>query len=119
MVLRVARLRDFADTRGQILADAGNLAKARLVELRELVRMVRRGVGAVSIRADLERVVVPDLQKIGDLPEDARDRRVIQSAALRSRCGSPGSARRQPPAPRQSADARSEARNRTDTRRRP
>ncbi len=58
------------------------------------VRMVGDDVGAVAVRADLERVVVLDLEEIGDLPQDARDRRVIQPAGLPSRCGSRARARR-------------------------
>ena len=75
MVGGVAGLGDLADPRGEILADAGNLAQPVVVERRELVRMVGDDVGAVAVRANLERVVVLDLQEIGDLPEDARDRR--------------------------------------------
>ena len=71
--LGVAGLDDLADPRGQILADAGNLAKPGHVERRQLVRMVGDDVGAVAVGADLERVVVLDLQQIGDLPEDARN----------------------------------------------
>ena len=73
---------------------------------RELVRMVGGDVGAVAVRANLERVVVLDLQEVGDLPEDARDRQVIQAAGLRSRCGSRAGARRRRRAPRRSPVAR-------------
>ena len=45
--------------------------------------MIRRDVGAVAVRADLERVVALDLEEIGDLLEDARDRAVIQGASPR------------------------------------
>ena len=71
---RAAGVGDLADSRRQILPDAWNLAQARFVERGELVRMVRGDVGAVAIRADLERVVALDLQEIGNLPENARDR---------------------------------------------
>ena len=86
---------------------------------RELVRMVGDDVGAVAVRANLERVVVLDLEEIGDLPEDARDRGVIQAAGLRSRCGS--RAARAPPAASASAIGRARGRagrSRTGSRRR-
>ena len=78
MVLGVAGVGDLADARGEVLADAGNLAQPGRVERRELVRMVGDDVGAVAIRANLERVVVLDFQQVGDLAEDARDGQVIQ-----------------------------------------
>ena len=106
VVLRVAGLGDLADARREVLADAGNLAQPGGVERRERVRMIGDDVGAVAIRADLERVVVLDLEQIGDLPEDARDAEVIQAAGLRSRCGSRAPARRRAPAPRRSPVAR-------------
>ncbi len=70
---RAAGFGDLADSGGQILPDARNLAQPRFVERRELVRMVRGDVGAVAIRADLEGVVALDLQEIGNLAENARD----------------------------------------------
>ncbi len=42
MVRGVAGIRDFADARGEILPDAGNLTQAGLVQARQIVRMVRR-----------------------------------------------------------------------------
>ena len=45
----------------------------------ELVRVVGDDIGAVAVGANLEGVVVLDLQEIGDLPENARDREIIQA----------------------------------------
>ncbi|MEY4936158.1 MAG: hypothetical protein RIS64_2517, partial [Bacteroidota bacterium] len=42
-------------------ADAGNLPQARLVEAREVVGVVGRDVGGISIRPNLEWVVALDL----------------------------------------------------------
>ncbi len=97
--LGVAGLDDFTDPRGQILPDAGNLSKTRHVERRHLVRMVGDDVGAVAVCADLERVVVLDLQQIGDLPEDVRNGRVIQASGLPSRCGTRAAAPLRAPTP--------------------
>ena len=74
MVVGVAGLADLADAAGEILADAGNFAQAGFVERRQVVRMVRDDVGAVPVRTNLERVVVLDLEEIGDLPQDSGDR---------------------------------------------
>ena len=85
---RAAGFGDLANSGSQILPDAWNLAQPRFVEQSELVRMVHGDVGAVAIRANLERVVALDLQEIGNLPEDARDRQVIQAGGRPSRCDS-------------------------------
>ena len=100
---RAAGVGDLADSRGQILPDAWNLAQPGFVERGELMRMVRGDVGAVAIRANLERVVALDLQEIRNLPENARDRQVIQAGARPSRCDS--RARRAPPSARAPAMA--------------
>ena len=63
----------------------------------EIVGMVRDDVGAVAVRANLERVLVLDFEEVGNLPEDARDRGVIQAAGLRldAEVEHPRAARRQ------------------------
>src|SRR5882757_3074084 len=100
----VERLEDqrgflLADARREVLADAGDLAQAGLVEQRQLVRMVAGDIGAVAVGADLERVLALDLEKVRHFPEDARDRGVIHTAARRLRSGSQGFARRRRRAP--------------------
>src|SRR5216684_520453 len=70
MVRRVAGVGDLMNSRREIFADARNLTKPRLVQGRELMGMVGSDIGAVSICADLERVVALDLEEIGDLPKD-------------------------------------------------
>ena len=114
----VARLGNLADARGEILADAGNLPQAGLVEPSQIVRVVARDVGAVAVGADLERILALDLEQVGDLPENARDRGVIQTAALRFRFDSRAASRRPTPAPTQSRRARPAGRSRTGSRRR-
>jgi hypothetical protein len=103
VVCRVAGLRDFDDPRREVLADAGNFPQAGLVEAGEVVGMIGRDVRDIPVRADLERVVVLDLQEVGGFPEDARNRLVIQAASLQPRRGSPEVAR--PPAASASAIA--------------
>ena len=76
-----AGLGDLADSRGQILPDARNLAQARFVERREVMRMIGGDVGAVPIRANLERIVVLDLEEVRNLPENAGDRRRYPSCS--------------------------------------
>ena len=100
MELGVARLADLTYPRGEVLADAGNLAERRDVERRQIVRMVGDDVAAVPVRANLERIIVLELQQVGDLAQNARDGEVIQAAGLPSRSGSRGRARRLPPEPR-------------------
>jgi hypothetical protein len=65
--------------------------------------VIGRDVGAIPVRADLERVVVLDLQEVGGFPEDPRNRLVIQAASPRLDAVSPGDAR--PPAASASAIA--------------
>ena len=66
----IAGLGDFTNPGGEILADAGDFAKAVLVEEYQVVRVIGGDVGGVAIRANLERVVVLDLEQIRNLPED-------------------------------------------------
>ena len=47
--------------------------------------MVRDGLGGVAIRADLERVLVLDLEEIADLGEDACDGEVVHDRTVRPR----------------------------------
>ena len=78
--------------------------------------MVGDDIGAVAVRADLEGVVVLDLQEIGDLPEDPRDARLSNSQAFRLNAYS---SRRAPPAPAPRRSPRALVdRNRRDSRRR-
>src|SRR4051812_39966169 len=93
MVFGVAGARDLEDSRCEILPDARYLAQSRPVEPCELVRVIGDDVGAVSIRANLEWIVVLDLEKVGDLPENSRDGGIIQAAVLRPRCGTRARAR--------------------------
>jgi hypothetical protein len=102
VIFRSAGFGDFADPRRQVLADAGDFAQPGRIERRELVRMVGDDVGGVAVRADLERILVLDLEEIGDLLEHARDGVVIQRAAPRSRCDSRADVRRRRPVPRRS-----------------
>src|SRR4051812_7041415 len=76
----IAGLGNLSNARGEILPDPWNLAKPGLVEPGEIVRMIRDDVAAIAVRANLERVVVLDLEEIGNLQQDARNRGVIQSA---------------------------------------
>src|SRR5882724_5406492 len=115
----VARRRDLANAQGEILPDAGNLAEARFVQLRELVWVIRRNVGAVAVRANLERVVVLDFQEVGDFPENAGDRGVIQAGGPRFRSDTRAGARRQRRAPTPSPVWTPARRSRTDSRPRP
>src|SRR5713226_4661351 len=96
MVFRVARLADLTDPRGEVFADARDLPQARFVETPELVRVVGRDVGAVPIRANLERVLVLDLEEVGNLPENPRDRLITQGGGLRSRSDSRAGVRHRP-----------------------
>jgi hypothetical protein len=58
---------------GQVLADAGNRAKLAVGAGGEFVGGVGDGFSGVAVRPDLERVLVLDLEEIGDLIENARD----------------------------------------------
>src|SRR5207247_7167277 len=62
MVGRVAGFGDFADARGEILADSRNVPQLGRLERCQLMRVVRGDVGAVAVRANLERIVVLDLE---------------------------------------------------------
>src|SRR5204862_2611290 len=119
MVGRVTGFGDFADARGEILADSRNFPQLGRLERCQLMRVIRGDVGAVAVRANLERIVVLDLEQVGDLPQDPRDREVIQAADLPSRRGSRAGAPRRQPARRQSPNAPGAGRSRKDTRRRP
>src|SRR5689334_8400625 len=110
---------DFADARGEILADAGNFAKLVWREGGKLVRMVAGNIGAVSVRADLERVLVLDLEEVSDLPEHARDPFVIQTAGLLFRNENRADARLRLQAPARSRRAPSAGRSRRGIRPRP
>ncbi len=101
--LRVSRVDDLTDARRQILADAGNLPQRGCVERREVVGVVRDDVGAVAVRANLERILALDLEQVGDLAENPRDRDVIQREAPRARSGNRAPARPRRSARRQSA----------------
>src|SRR5215203_3910487 len=85
MVVAVAGIRDLANLGCEVLADSWDFAQPVDVQRCELVRMICRDVGDVAIRANLERVLALDLEQIGNLLEDARNRPIIQPAGLPSR----------------------------------
>ena len=114
-----ARGGDLADSRGQILPDARNLPQRRFVERGEMMGMIGGDVGAVPIRANLERIVVLELQEVRNLLENARHAQVIQAAARSSRSDSREPARRRRPARRRWPPGPRVVRSRRDTRRRP
>ena len=71
---------ELADLRGEILADARQCrAGPPGVERGDAVGMMRDGLRGVAIRADLEGVLVLDLEQIADLGEHARDGEVVHA----------------------------------------
>ena len=72
-----ARLDQLADLRREILADAwyGEALCGR--EVRETLSGLGCRVSGVAVRANLERVVVLDLEKVADFGQDASDREVV------------------------------------------
>ena len=74
--------RDLADTRREVLADPGPRAQLRFVARRGLLGLMRDDVGAVTIRANLERVLALELEQIADFAEHAGDREVVERPSL-------------------------------------
>ena len=70
---------ELADLRGEVLADAGDREPLRRGQVGEALGGVGDGLGGVAVRADLERVLALDLEKIADLGEDAGDGEVVEA----------------------------------------
>ena len=115
----VAGFGNLTNPRGEILADARNLAQAIRVEECELVRMIGSDVGAIAVGANLEGILVFDLEEIGNFAKYPCNREIIQRGDLRSRSRSRAIVRRRRPVTQQSRRARRAGRNRTNSRRRP
>src|SRR6187431_1707663 len=115
MVFSVAGLRNLADPGGEVLANTGNLSEAGGIERGQVVGVVRRDLGAIAIRADLEGVVALDLEEVGDFPENPCNCEVIQPEGLPFRCDSRAPAPRRWQALPQSLRGGPEDRSRTDS----
>ena len=70
---------DGGDLAGEVLADAGQFLKvgARLDELRHAARVSADHPRGVAIGADAERVLLADLEQIGELLEHVRNLGVV------------------------------------------
>src|SRR5262249_15862712 len=115
MKLGLARGCDFPDLAGQVFSDARDLSERGLVERSQMVRVIAGDVRDVAIRADLERILALDFEKVGDFREAGPDGRVIQTGDLPSRCESRGRAPRLVARRRQWTTCGRAARNRTGT----
>ena len=69
---------DLENSRGEILAYAGDFTQGRSLQAGQVMRVIGDDVSAVSICADLEWILVLDFQKIGNLSKDAGNGRIIQ-----------------------------------------
>ena len=72
-----ARVDELANLRGEVLADAGQGQPIRRRERGDAVGMVRDRFRGVAIRADLERVLVLDLEQVADFRQHACDCEVV------------------------------------------
>jgi hypothetical protein len=79
-----ARLHQLADLGGEVLADPRQREALRRRQPRDGLGFVDERLGRGAIRADLERVLVLDLEEIGNLLQHARDGQVIHSCLRRS-----------------------------------
>ena len=73
----VAGVGDLANAGGEVLADARQLAQRRRVHPGDRLGGVAHDVGAVAVRADLERVLALDLEEVGDLGRGSRATAVL------------------------------------------
>ena len=73
----VAGVGDLANASGQVAPDPRQRAKSCLVKRGDGRRLRRHGLGGVPIRANLERVVAPNLEQVPDLEEQAGNRGVV------------------------------------------
>ena len=103
----VAGRRDLANAAGEVLADAGPPAQARLVHVAHRLGRVRHDVGGIAIGADLERILALQLEQVGDLAQQrARDGRAVSGVPFTAReavgldAEVEQAARRRRPAPR-------------------
>jgi len=72
---------EFADLRREILADPGNAEPIGGGQRGDRVAQVRQSIRGVSIRADLERVLVLDFEEVADLGKHARNGEVFHVEA--------------------------------------
>jgi hypothetical protein len=68
-----ARLDQFSHTRRDVLANPGQAAQVGRGEGRDALAAVANDLRGIAVRADLERVVAPNLEQIADLGEDTGD----------------------------------------------
>ena len=68
---------DLANARRQVLADPRPRAQLRFIARGRRFRLMRDDVGAVAIRANLERVLALELEQIADFAEHAGDGDVV------------------------------------------
>jgi hypothetical protein len=77
MVLDRSRVHELGDLAGQILADSRQLKAVGRGERRDAIRVVRNRLRGIAIRANLEGVLVLDLEQVADFGEHARDGQVL------------------------------------------